>query len=347
MVKISICGLIKANILNLQRSCMSLEVTHARHAALLGILEAPLRKEGWTTQLVTPGAETAVHVLICTPANEDVPSLYLSYIPLDDDQNELELMQMTCDLQGTIPGDRLREVMTFLHALNVTMPLGAFCLSPMKTVYTRHIYTHELNTAPNTHDLVRMAEMITGTSAVFRPMIQSVVQGASASEMIRQIGQQEINVPPEPKKSLLDQVTSYLERKNLKYENAMNVAAIVTIRGKNGQFNLVIQVREDDQQVIAYSVNPNTTPLERLDEMAIFVTLANYGIFIGNFELDMRDGEVRYKASHALYSETLSDEVLGALIQHSVGTFDQYAPGIRGVAEGTINARDAIARIES
>jgi hypothetical protein len=325
---------------------MSLEVTHARHAALLGILEVPLRKEGWTTQLVTPSAQTAVHVLVCTPSNSDIPSAYLSYIPLDDDQNELELMQITCDAQVTVPEARLREIMVFLHALNVTMPIGAFCLSPMKTIYARHIYAHELNTAPHTHDLVKMVEMIAGSAGIFLPMIQSVIQGTSASEMIQQLGQQEISLPQEPPRSLFDQVTSYLERKNLKYENAMNMAAIVTIRGKNSQFNLVLQVREEDGQVIAYSVNPSTTPLERLDEMAIFVTLANYGIFIGNFELDMRDGEVRYKATHTLYSETLSDEAIGAVIQHSVTTFDQYAPGIRGVAEGTISARDAIARIE-
>ena len=98
--------------------------------------------------------------------------------------------------------------------------------------------------------------------------------------------------------------------------------------------------------MIAYSVNPSTTPLERLDEMASFVTLANYGIFIGNFEMDMRDGEVRYKASHSLFGETLADDAIASLIQHSASTFDQYAPGIHAVAEGTISARDAIARIE-
>lgn len=325
---------------------MSLEVTHARHAALLSILELPLKKEGWTTQLVTPGAQSAVHVLVCTPANSDIPNAYLSYIPLDEDQNDLELMQITCDLPGTIPDARMREVMIFLHALNVTMPMGAFCLSPMKTLYARHIYAHQLNTAPNTYDVVKIVEMVSGAAGVFLPMIQSVVEGTSASEMIKQIGQTDISVPPEQPKSLFEQVTSYLDRKNLKYENAMSMAAIVTIRGKNAQFNLVIQVREEDQQVIAYSVNPSTTPLERLDEMAIFVTLANYGIFIGNFELDLRDGEVRYKATHTLFNDSLSDEALGTLIQHSVSTFDQYAPGIRAVAEGTISARDAIARIE-
>jgi len=325
---------------------MSLEVIHARHAAMLSTLEMPLKKEGWTTQRIAPGAETPIHVLVCHPPNTDIPGLYLSYIPLDDDSNELELMQMTCDLPGAVSTPRLREVMILLHALNVTLPIGAFCLSPAKTVYMRHIYAHELSTDPHIHDVVKMAEMIAGTSGVFLPMIQEVTQGKAASEMINQIGQQNISLPSEPNNSLFDQVTSYLDRKGLKYENAMNMAAIVMIRGKNGQFNLVIQVREDDQQLVAYSVNPSTTSLERLDEMAIFVTLANYGIFIGNFELDMRDGEVRYKASYALFNETLSDEALAALIQHSVGTFDQYAPGIRAVAEGTISARAAIARIE-
>lgn len=31
---------------------MSLEVTHARHDAMLGTLEMPLKKEGWTTQRI-------------------------------------------------------------------------------------------------------------------------------------------------------------------------------------------------------------------------------------------------------------------------------------------------------
>jgi len=328
---------------------MSLDIIHARHAAMLGTLEIPFKKDGWTTQFIEPGTQSPINVLICKPANTSVPSIYLSYIPLDDDSNELELMQITCDLPGAIPNMRLTEVMTLLHSLNVTMPLGAFCISPMRTTYLRHIYAHEINSLPHIHDVIKMGEMISGTAGVFHPMIQLVVQGKAAAEVIAQIGQQDMSIPDitsDEKGSLFEQVKAYLERKGMKYETAMDMAAIVIIRGKNAQFNLVIQLREEDQQVVIYAVSPVITPPEHLQEMAFFLTLANYGIFIGNFELDVSDGEVRYKVSHELAKQPLTDDVLSSMVQNCASTFDQYAVGLKAVSEGTASAQEAIAHIE-
>lgn len=47
-------------------------------------------------------------------------------------------------------------------------------------------------------------------------------------------------------------------------------------------------------------------PEDRRLALAEFLTRANYGLFIGNFEMDWQDGEVRYKTSIDVAGDRLS-----------------------------------------
>lgn len=145
--------------------------------------------------------------------------------------------------------------------------------------------------------------------------------------------------------TLFHQVLDYVTRRGIRYEPVTEEAVTFVVRGKNGAFNALIQVRSEDEQIMVYSVSPVKAPAERRPEMALFLALANYGIFIGNFELDMNDGEVRYKASHDLAKQPFADDILANLIKISVGAYDQYAPGIKAVAEG-LSAPEAIRQVE-
>ena len=67
--------------------------------------------------------------------------------------------------------------------------------------------------------------------------------------------------------------------------------------GQNGHWICYAQAREEQQQFVFYSVCPMAMPDFKRAAVAEFVTRANYGMIIGNFELDYNDGEVRYKTS--------------------------------------------------
>ena len=65
-------------------------------------------------------------------------------------------------------------------------------------------------------------------------------------------------------------------------------------------------IRVDLEEFLFYAVAPIKTPDEVRPAVSEYVTRANYGLRIGNFELDYGDGEVRYKSSLNFEGQDLS-----------------------------------------
>ncbi len=62
-----------------------------------------------------------------------------------------------------------------------------------------------------------------------------------------------------------------------------------------------------------------------------FITRANYGLVIGNFEMDAKDGEIRYHVSHLMEDGILTDETIRRLFGTAMGTADRYFPALMRV----------------
>ncbi len=116
--------------------------------------------------------------------------------------------------------------------------------------------------------------------------------------------------------------------------------------GDDGQWTCFAQAREEQEQFVFYSVAPVKAPEERRHEMAEFITRANYGMIVGNFEMDYNDGEVRYKTSIDVEEAELSAPLTKHLVYANVLTMDRYLKGIMAVAFGGGSALDAIGQVE-
>ena len=77
-----------------------------------------------------------------------------------------------------------------------------------------------------------------------------------------------------------------------------------------------------------------------------FITRANEGLRIGNFEMDLGDGEVRYKSGLDFEGATLTPELIRNVMYVAVQTLDYYLPGLMSVIYGGKPAEEAIAEIE-
>jgi hypothetical protein len=121
--------------------------------------------------------------------------------------------------------------------------------------------------------------------------------------------------------------------------------AVTGFHGKNGQWQCQLHLREEQRQIVFYSICPVTVPYDRRVAMAEFITRANYGLVMGNLELDMDDGEVRYKTSREMSSDTLA-ECLSPLLYANVLSFDRYLLGIKLVTEGHVLPVEACAAVE-
>ncbi len=147
--------------------------------------------------------------------------------------------------------------------------------------------------------------------------------------------------------SMLDIVSHFFQQDDWPHEQLEEKSIISTrFRGDNGSWRCYAQVREEQQQFIFYSVLETYVPEPRRQAVAEFLTRANYGMLIGNFELDLNDGEVRYKTSIDVEGDRLSIPLVRQLVYVNVLTMDRYLPGLMQVAYGEISPADAIAAIE-
>lgn len=116
--------------------------------------------------------------------------------------------------------------------------------------------------------------------------------------------------------------------------------------GLNGEVACFAQVRVDLEQFLFYVVMPVRVPEQMRPAVAEFLTRANYGLRIGNFEMDFSDGEVRYKSSLDFEGDELTPALIRNAIYPAVQTLDRYLPGIMAVIFGGKSPEAAIAEIE-
>lgn len=104
---------------------------------------------------------------------------------------------------------------------------------------------------------------------------------------------------------------------------------------------------EERYVVLFFSQAPSNAPYESRLAMAEFLTRANYGLRLGNFEMDINDGEVRYRTSVDMQDAVLTTAVVRNLVYANVLTMKRYLPGIEAVMQGSMTAVEAVAMCEA
>ena len=98
--------------------------------------------------------------------------------------------------------------------------------------------------------------------------------------------------------------------------------------------------------LLAYGSIAVSADKESMDRVCEYITRANYGLTIGNFELDHRDGEIRYKVSWNVRDALPGDDAVDDLWAIPVAMFNKYGDGLLAVNMGFSSVDDAIAKAE-
>jgi hypothetical protein len=119
----------------------------------------------------------------------------------------------------------------------------------------------------------------------------------------------------------------------------------VDYEGDNGRWVLYARAKDPEEQLIVLSVHPDSATEDRRPPMAEFLTRANFGLNIGNFEMDYEDGEVRFRTSIDVEGSALDDALIGTLVNANLSVMDDYFTGVADVAAGGSPA-EVIRRVE-
>ena len=146
---------------------------------------------------------------------------------------------------------------------------------------------------------------------------------------------------------LYDTLVMFLQEEDWKFTPMpQETAALMTFNCENASFLCYARMREEQQQVMFYAIYPLRAPADRRAATAEFVARVNYGLALGNLELDMEDGEMRFKMSADLSAAQFSLPLLRSLMQIGIATADRYYPGYLALLYKGVTPREAVAQVE-
>ena len=105
----------------------------------------------------------------------------------------------------------------------------------------------------------------------------------------------------------------------------------LNLTGNNTSFRTFLDVKESEERLIVYIDSPIKISDNKRSKVAEFLMRVNYNLVIGNFEIDFRDGEVRYRASVDVEGSHISKEMVKTLVFVSAATADRFFPGMMAV----------------
>jgi hypothetical protein len=145
---------------------------------------------------------------------------------------------------------------------------------------------------------------------------------------------------------LKDALASALMKDGVSLEPLSDASAVrVSGVGRTDTFDVVVQWSDEDQTVSAYAVGTHAVPPEQRPGVMELVTRLNFGLVIGCFELDVDDGELRFRASVDLEGSSQEPALLKNLVFAAAASFGRYLPAFIDVMSGT-KPVDALAKID-
>ena len=138
------------------------------------------------------------------------------------------------------------------------------------------------------------------------------------------------------KEDVVNAIRDWLDEKGFHYrydaENDLLVTGI-SIGGKLNNLRLTVNFFDPGYNV--YAISPIHGDPARLDGLMNYLHQANYGLHAGNFELDVRDGEIRFKFwVPTVGLESLPEEFIHMSILLPGTMFERYGDGIAALAMG-------------
>ncbi|MFN0049693.1 MAG: YbjN domain-containing protein [Cytophagales bacterium] len=115
---------------------------------------------------------------------------------------------------------------------------------------------------------------------------------------------------------------------------------------EKGKFQCYLQVDEEEFSLSFYSFIGVNCPENKLIALSELLNRINYEVFLGNFEMDFTDGEIRFKTNLSFASITPSLPLIEELIFTNLNTIDKYYDSTLAVMFKEIDPSEAIKLVE-
>ncbi len=145
---------------------------------------------------------------------------------------------------------------------------------------------------------------------------------------------------------LRTRIVEVLQAEELYYEPHGPLWVAVPFTAANLRGSVRVGPSENGKVVRVYTCTEMCVPAERRAAACEALMRANYGLPVGGFEMDLRDGEVVFKGSIFLADGELGDGQLAESIGGGIYLYDRYYPALMRVVFGGASPEQAIAEVE-
>jgi len=148
-------------------------------------------------------------------------------------------------------------------------------------------------------------------------------------------------------KALAQRMDEYLKSQNWNYDFNEEDGLFrfgMSLENKMNNCRMVVMIGED--LFTSYAISPVSADTDTMAQVANYLTRANYGLKIGNFELDYRDGEIRYKATLFCADTIPSLEIVERVTDMPFRMMEHYGGGLLNVLFGNADPASEIAKID-
>lgn len=126
-------------------------------------------------------------------------------------------------------------------------------------------------------------------------------------------------------KNVYDTLCAALEKWELKFKrHDEDFAVSLGVIGDDLPVDLVFIVDPDTQVVNLFSKLPFTVPADMRDQMAVALTVANYGLRFGCFEYNIETGDVKYRSVSSYRGSILGEEIYMYMLTMVNQVVDDY-----------------------
>jgi hypothetical protein len=147
---------------------------------------------------------------------------------------------------------------------------------------------------------------------------------------------------------MMDVVLNFFKNENWQYQQLETKNTIRTgYRGERGTWVCYARVDERYYRFIFYVQTGMCIPEQYRNLVAEYLNRVNYCLLLGNFEMDMDTGNVRFRASVEIPDGILTEGMVRSMVYTSVHNLDQYLPGLMAVVHGGLSPAAALARQEA
>ena len=170
------------------------------------------------------------------------------------------------------------------------------------TLSTKNESYEEANSADNDNDMNEPIE----TEIAFGEGFEHIAEQKSESDML-----------------IVDFLKQYFDDKDWPYNHYQpkirdsQKSHYLSLRMRNKQLDCgyLFRVQEKNKLLAVYGILPFLIPESHQSAAMLLITQINYDMMIGNLEMDVDDGEIRYKNAIDIEAVGLDDDILEHLLQ--------------------------------